>query len=207
MEEQIINKFLEETIVPEKTEYKKPFIIALYGYSGSGKSTVARLFSRNLGIYIISTDKVRKYLYEINYSDDIYVINNLTSKITDLKVKKLLDSNNPVILDRSTSSIKQLEDLKKHNVDIILIKLNSTHEENIKRILAKKDKKEISGAYGDTGHYSGVNTVAIYEEIKAYKVYDIPTDWFDYEINTLDGLEAVEDSVNFISNEIVKKYK
>jgi adenylylsulfate kinase-like enzyme len=209
MEEQLINKFLEEMILPE-SNYKKPFIIALCGYSGSGKSFVSRLFSRNLGTYIIAGDKVRGYLYKINYSDNFYTINDLTNKITDLRIKKVLDNNIPVVLDRSISSIEQLEDLKKYNVDIIFIKLNSTHEENIKRILSKKNKedvKEISGTYGDIGHYSGVSSIELYNEIKDRKVYNIPDNLFDYQINTLDGLKDIEDKASFISSEILKEYK
>lgn len=209
MQEQLINKFLSEMVLP-KTKYKKPFIIALSGYSGSGKSFVARLFSSNLGIYIIAGDKVRGYLYKINYSDNFYTINDLTNKITDLRIKKALDNNIPIVLDRSISSVEQLDKLKKYNVDIIFIKLNSTHEENIKRILFKKDKredKEINNIYGDTGHYSGVSSIEIYNEIKERKVYDVPDNIFDYQINTLEGLKAIEERVNYISAEILKKYK
>jgi predicted kinase len=65
-------EFLEEAktyldLATAATTTKKPFMLAMTGLSGTGKSVVAASLSRALGISIVSTDIVRK---ELEISDE-----------------------------------------------------------------------------------------------------------------------------------------
>ena len=61
------NKFIEENLIlkqlPPK-KYEKPFIISLSGYSGSGKSHIAKVLSQALDLYIVGGDSVRQKVYQ-----------------------------------------------------------------------------------------------------------------------------------------------
>ena len=77
---EFINKCLVLKNLPNQ-KYDEPFIIALSGYSGSGKSHIAKILSQKLGLYIVGGDAVRQKIYQDNELKHLELeeIQNLTN--------------------------------------------------------------------------------------------------------------------------------
>lgn len=188
-------KFIEENLIlkqiPPK-KYENPFIIALSGYSGSGKSHIAKVLSQSLGLYIVGGDSVRQKVYQDEELKNLPLeeIQKLTNKVSELKIKKLLENNISIVIDRSLSSLESLKILKSFNCKVLLINIISDHEQNIKRIINRTDDYSLGG-YGDVDSKSGVKTKEMYDEIRERKVYDIPLNLFDFTIDAKKDLDNV----------------
>ena len=188
-------KFIEENLIlkqiPPK-KYENPFIIALSGYSGSGKSHIAKVLSQSLGLYIVGGDSVRQKVYQDEELKNLPLeeIQKLTNKVSELKIKKLLENNISIVIDRSLSSLESLKILKSFNCKVLLINIISDHEQNIKRIINRTDDYSLGG-YGDVDSKSGVKTKEMYDEIRERKVYDIPLNLFDFTIDAKKDLDSV----------------
>lgn len=205
---EFITKIVDDTKLPPK-KYEKPFIIALSGHCGSGKSHVAKVLSKELQLYIVGGDSVRiKIRKEKSLPQDDNYINELTNKICYLKIQKLLDANASIVIDKSTSSIKDLENLRKYNVPIILIKLISDHDQNRKRVTERSNTQMINiPGYGDLDSISNIVTPELYDIVVGRKVYDIPDTEFDYIIDARVPLEEELKEAEKIAKEIIKMYK
>lgn len=203
--EEIIERLLQGEAFPDKY-YQNPFIVAMSGYSGSGKSHTASLLSCQLDAVIISGDHVRKFLYGQKDSYAYEEIQKITNEVCDIRIKKLLNQKKAIILDRSVSSEEELEQLKAYHVPIFLIELISDHEQNVKRIIERKNHPvvTISPCYGDIVNESGMNSREVYEEVKARKVYNIKTEKFQYHIDARVSLFAQLDQVLKVSSDIKK---
>lgn len=204
-EEKLLEKALQEMVFPPKT-YEKPFLITLCGYSGSGKTTFAKVLSQELKAYIVGGEHIRQQLYREPFCYDDEKNNRVTSEICKKEVEYLLDHHISVILDKSVSSKETKEQLQKEFPNLISIHLISSDEENIKRLKQKQIQKtnlELE-AWGDVKDESGVylDPEKIYEIIKKRKVYDLEE--FDYKVNTLQPLEKVIEDVRKIAEEIRK---
>lgn len=207
MKNEFISKILNNMKLPPK-RYDKPFIIALSGHCGSGKSHVAKVFSKELQLYIVGGDSVRwKIRKEPSLPQDVTSINNLTNEICYLEIEKLLKENVSVVIDKSTSSIKDLENLEKYNVPIILISLISNHEQNRKRVTDRSNQEMINmPGYGDIDSISDIITEELYDQVVGRKTYNIPLDRFDYTIDATVKLEVELKEAEKIAKEIAKKY-
>ena len=205
---EFIKKNLVLKNIPPR-EYENPFIVALCGYSGSGKSHISRILSKELGLYIVGGDTVRQQIYQDPDLKNLPLeeIQNLTNEISNQKINKLLDQKTSVVIDRSVSALKYLDRLKEYQVPIYLIHLISDHEQNIERVINRNQQpqKNIEG-YGDIDSKSGVHTREMYEEIKERKVYDIPKELFDYQIDARKPLDEVILQAKEIAGEIASKY-
>lgn len=207
MKNKFIAKILNNMKLPPK-RYDKPFIVAISGHCGSGKSHVAKVFSKELQLYIVGGDSVRwKIRKESSLPQDVTSINNLTNEICYLEIEKLLKENVSVVIDKSTSSIKDLENLEKYNVPIILINLVSNHEQNRKRVTDRSNQEMINmPGYGDIDSISDIITEELYDQVVGRKTYNIPLDRFDYTIDATVKLEVELKEAEKIAKEIAKKY-
>lgn len=190
-------------------EYENPFIVALCGYSGSGKSHIARTLSKELELYIVGGDTVRQQIYQDSELKNLPLdeIQDLTNEISNQKIKKILNQKMSVVIDRSVSALKYFNQLKEYQVPVYLIHLISDHEQNIERVINRyqEPQKDLDG-YGDIDSKSGVHTREMYEEIKERKVYDIPEELFDYQIDARKPLEEVMIQTKEIASNIASKY-
>ena len=205
-------EFIEKNLVLKNLPprgYESPFIVALCGYSGSGKSHVSRILSKELGLYIVGGDTVRQQIYQDPELKNLPLdeIQDLTNEISNQKIKKILNQKMSIVIDRSVSALKYLNRLKEYQVPIYLIHLISDHEQNIERVMNRyqEPQKDLDG-YGDIDSKSGVHTREMYEEIKERKVYDIPKELFDYQIDARKPLEEVMIQTKEIASNIASKY-
>lgn len=202
--EKILKYLLSRMELPSN-KYHHPFIIAMHGHCGSGKSTTAQMFSHELGAYIIGGDKIRDIMFASQeYSHDRDTVEEVTSYVYRKEVEYLLSKNIPVIVDRSISSTKDLEELKSFQVPFYLIRLISNDEENLKRItrIPRSGEKRYIDVIGDYDSISPICTIESYQMVKKNKVYDIEEKEFTYSINTLYGIDHVETKVKEIAEYI-----
>ena len=205
MEEEIKEELFAEMTLPEK-RYQKPFIITLSGHCGSGKSYISKLLSRELSVYIISGDRIRDKILSKESTFDQTELYNMKNRINIYIVKKLLENNVSVVFDRSVSSMEQLNLVKTLTDNIISIKLISDDNINKKRVVSRDEVNPIiTPIYGDYESPSDILTVEDYEKVQTRKVYNIPDDLFDYEIDSTRSLSEVESQVTDICNQIKAK--
>ena len=190
--ETIFNKLLSGMALPT-IRYKEPFVLIMSGHVGSGKSTIAKVLSSELSAYIVGGDKIRNIYYSNkNANHDFNYINNITNAVNKMEVEYLLRNGVSVILDRSISSKKIMDILKKACNNIVSIKLNSNHEINIKRISNRKEYNiDALDCYGDVDSESGVTTEEVYNEILNRKLYDLEDSEFDYQIDATKSIDSV----------------
>ncbi len=133
-----------------KTLAKKPFLLILYGYPGSGKSTFARQFAGEVQNTIhINTDKVHKELgRELKRKgvDNLDIYDPLVEYMTREYVK----SGFNVILDMpmsKKSERRRIQNLSKDlNVKIVMAWLQIDADSAFDR-LKKRDKRKINDKY------------------------------------------------------------
>lgn len=202
MKEEIIDKFINNMNFPP-VRYDKPFIVTMSGYSGSGKSYVARVLSSELGLYIVSGDHVRQEVYNNHQmSHEFENVQAITNEICDLEIKKLLENKISIVIDRSISSVESLNNIKNYGVKVYTINIKSDHEQNIERICrCEKMKINITPVYGDSNHCSGMNSREVYDEVRNRKLYDIDDNNFDYHIDgTVSLVEEIEQARKIAHN-------
>lgn len=206
---ELLAKLIKEMQLPP-TRYEKPFVITFCGYSGTGKTTFAKVLSHELGAYIVGGDHVRQILYKPPYNYDDNKNNQITSEICNQEIEYLLANNIAVIVDKSLSSKEAKSRLQEKFPNLISIHLISNDEENIKRLKEKSQGIKYvynEKAWGDVHDESGVtnNPEEIYALIKGRKLYDLEE--FDFEINTLKSIENVIEDVKETAKIIKKTYK
>lgn len=205
MEEKIREELFEEMVLPDK-RYQKPFIITMSGHCGSGKSYIGKLLSRELQVYIISGDRIRDKILSIDPEFEPQELYNMKNRINIYIIKKLLENNVSIVMDRSVSSMEQLNLVKRLTNNAVTIKLLSDDDTNKKRVVSRdKINPVITPIYGDYESPSDILTIEAYDEVKLRKVYDIPDHLFNYEIDTTKSLEEVEEQVIKISKQIKSK--
>lgn len=90
--EELLKSFLEKFPITEGTA-KMPCIILLDGYTGMGKSTVAKCIQKYYPVVILNNDEVREFLGD--YQDASILKNELQK----YRLEKLLAHHNHCILD------------------------------------------------------------------------------------------------------------
>ncbi|MBO5477714.1 MAG: AAA family ATPase [Clostridia bacterium] len=207
MNNEFITKILNNMQMPPK-KYDTPFIVAMSGHCGSGKSHIAKILSKELKLYIVGGDSVRRKIRkEPTWLQEVTNIDALANEICYLEIEKLLKENVSIVVDKSTSSTKDLENLERYNVPVILINLISSHELNKKRITQRSNTEIIDiPSYGDIDSISGVVTEELYNQVLGRKIYNIPLDRFDYTIDARVSLKEELEEVEKIAKEIAQKY-
>lgn len=210
MKDKVKKVIEEEKINPNKT-YQNPFLVLLTGNVGSGKSLVSQLLSKELNLYLVSGDYIRNIIKKISPEIDLHreEVRKINNEVCLEEIKYCIKNRYSIILDRSISSKKSLSTTTENvNLPIIFIKLISSEEENIKRVINRQEKQDIIiPHYGHQETKSGVVTEEEYNEIKERKVYDLEDSVYSYFINTNTSLEELKTALNSIIDDIKEKYK
>ncbi|MBU1854333.1 MAG: AAA family ATPase, partial [Nanoarchaeota archaeon] len=124
-------------------DLKKPTVIIMVALTGTGKTIVSKLLSDMVNITHLSSDAIRKDLFNtekgkklfIDYNKGIYSLKNRNKVYEALlkKAKKILSQGNSVILDSAEfikfgMRKKVLDVAKKTNSQIFIISLNAPDE-------------------------------------------------------------------------------
>lgn len=208
MKEEIKKRIETERIEPNK-QYEIPVLILLTGEVGSGKSLVAQLLSKELGLYLISGDYIRNIIFSIDPDADITTPEN-RALVNEVSLEELLyciKKHYSSVLDRNVSSKEDIDFIKDRcNIDTILIKLISSDTENIKRVEQRKNKPDLEiDHYGHKETKSGVVTEEEYNKIKEKKLYDLEDNNYQYFLDTNIPLEELTKNIEMIADEIKRK--
>lgn len=209
MEMDIKNQLYEE--IQKAKRYKEPFIIMLTGLPGSGKTHLSQELSRQLKIYLLSTDYIRNYFYQSiteHTEDNQIYIEDKVKKIINDKLQILVDNNISFVLD------KGLNNLDEYNKNIfskykkILIKIISEDDnKNIERIQKRKldfNNKDDT-IIGDNLAYSSSYSAGTYYRIKENKKVDIPDTFYDIIIENNGSLDEYNIKIKGIIEKIKKQ--
>ena len=90
LKEKLMRKFLLKFPITEGNKIN-PYVILIDGYTGMGKSTVAKCISKFDGSIILNNDEVRYFLNDYK--------NNNYKLLQEYRLEKLLENNNSCIID------------------------------------------------------------------------------------------------------------
>lgn len=195
-------------------KYKKPCVIALSGYPGSGKTEIARTLSKDLGIFLLSNDYVRNYYYQFttDYSEEKRLeIESKVSRINNFRLLMLLGTRTSFVYDRDFNlehDFEKIERLSKVlRMKLIKVKVNSTDTHNLEEI--KRITMDYNEVYpdviGDNVEYQSSFDEETYYQIKIRKPHSLPDDFYDFVINN-DSSEHFEEQVQIMVKSLNHDY-
>mgnify|MGYP006196800663 CR=1 FL=1 len=148
----------------------KPFVVMMYGFPGSGKTSFARQLSEELGIVHLQEDKIRHELFGAQPSQ---AANKGSRKIMNYMAKEYIHAGLPVIYDASVlrgSDRKVVREMAHAaKVPSVLVWLQVDPETTFART-QKRDKRKADDKYAY--EYDE----ATYREILAYMQNPGPTE-------------------------------
>ena len=209
--------FINEMDFSKAIKLEKPIAILLTGDPGSGKTMLARMISRKLKLYVISSDYIRNYYYQFtkDYSDEKR--QEIAHKVLNINIerfKKIISSNISFISDRNSNTNEDVNEFISgygigENYTIIKIKINSNDEVNIERISRRKaDFKQIDDEIiGENISYSVPYPKEVYYEIKERKPIIVEDEEFDYIIDNNGTLEEFKQQIENVIHKIEKQIK
>ena len=191
--ENILNKLISE--VPINKSDNTYGIVFIAG-QGFGKSTVANMLSKKLGILIVANDQIRRVFDSLGfdstkYEDDvkkmafdrtIYLLKNKTCHIVDANMEfhwKMA-----------------IENYNKYNAKLYFIELKCREEEVLRRIR----QRENNFGKDDNQSRATIEDYNRYLELKKDSCF--PKDLIFYTINTDTSMEEIEKQVDLLVDKL-----
>lgn len=205
---------IRKFVLDKTTKYKVPCIITLSGLPGSGKTTCAKVLSKNLKIFIVSNDFIRILCGNSRENLDKISKKRLNRKVLLLNIRRLLKlfyNRVSVVLDSDANDIskfKKIELLTKiFKYQIIKIKINSNDDkENISRIKNRKNDNNIldSEIIGDNIKPYSFDKQTYYR-VKLRKPQLLEDNFFDYILDNNGNLDDYLNNLDKLVEDIQKK--
>ena len=171
LEEKLIKKFLLKFPIT-KGNKTNPYVILIDGYTGMGKSTIAKCISKFDSSIILNNDEVRYFLNDYK--------NNNYKLLQEYRLEKLLENNNSCIIDSCLchNYESKLEFYKKLGIKYYIIRLECSSEMVKKRL----EKRTISNENYSIANYN--DYLWMKDNVKR-----VPIDLIDFIINTENDIE------------------
>jgi len=191
--EKIFKKLVEE--IPLKPSDKVYGITFIAG-PGFGKSTVAKIISKKLGLYITANDKIRRLYNELGFDDTLYeddvkrMANDRTIYLLDNKTSHIIDANMEFFWEMA------LNNYNSHNAKLFFVELSCAEEEVLKRIGVRKDN------FGKNDNLSRATEVDYYNYLEKKKTKGIPKDKIFFTIHTDTSVDEIEKQVDILIEKI-----
>lgn len=131
-----------------KVRTKKPILILLYGFPGSGKTYFARNIAENLECAHVHSDRIRHELFEEPRFDEHET--QIISHLMDYMTNEFLGAGVSVVYDtnmiRKTSRHKMREMARKRGVQTILVWFQVDAASSFKR-LRQRDRRKLDDKF------------------------------------------------------------
>ena len=177
----IRTKFIKDFPIP-KGNKSNPYIILFDGYTGMGKSTVAKVIAKKDNSVILNNDQVRDWL------NDYHDSTNLKSDLQKYRLELLLKNNNSCIFD-SCFCHNWKENIKYYNklgYKYYIIRLECS-ELIVKERLSSRVKDDTNYSIANFNDYLWMKE----------NVPRVDDNLVDYTINTETNIEEqVDDFIN-----------
>jgi len=171
LDEKLLRYFLMKFPIVEGNK-TNPYVILIDGYTGMGKSTVAKCISKFDSSIILNNDEVRLFLND--YKNNDYKL------LQEYRLEKLLENNNSCIVDSCLchNYESKLEFYENLGIKYYIIRLECSSKIVKKRL----ERRTISN-----GNYS----IADYEDYlwMVNNVERVPIELIDFVINTENNIE------------------
>jgi dephospho-CoA kinase len=183
-----IQKYTNEISVKSGSS-KKLFAIGMVGTTGSGKSFIANLLEKELGLFVTSNDEIRRFMNK-NGLPGMFPDQKLLEKITEGTTKFLYKKRISHIIDADLvwAYEQAIKNAQNHKADFYLIRVVCPEKEIIKRLkkralLLSQDKLKEAG-YSLSGYEEYLKRTKIHNKT------NIPKDKIYLEIDTSKNLKA-----------------
>ena len=184
---------VKEVIKGKDLKVSAPFIIALSGLPGSGKTTAAETLSKRTNAYLLSSNYVRNNLYEQEKdksSEKVRKkIQRKTAIIQFLRMIKLMIKKIPIIIDADMNTTKRYKFLKSISkifaFKFLAIRIESPNlDTNYQRISKRAmDLRKVNpNIIGDNTACSNNYSREVFNQIIERKPQNIQNIPFDYTI-------------------------
>lgn len=191
--ENIFEKLVAEIpLKPSDNVYGITFIAG----PGFGKSTVAKIISKKLGLYITVNDKIRRLYNELGFDDVAYeddikrMANDRTIYLLDNKTSHIIDANMEFYWEMA------LNNYNNHNAKLFFVELSCAEEEVLKRIGVRKDN------FGKNDNLSRATEADYYNYLEKKKTNGIPKNKIFFTIHTDTSVEEIEKQVDILIEKI-----
>lgn len=189
----LFNKLVNE-IPLNKSE--NVYGILFIGGPGLGKSTVSKILSKKLNLFIASNDEVRRLF---NENKDDPKTKEITANLVIDRLKYLLENRVSHIIDGNCefyyNNYKKI--YNEYNAKMITIKLVCSEKEVLERL-----DKRIT-LFGKNDNKSRATKEDYYIYLDRLKNYTLPEDADYYVINTETSLEEIEKQVDELINKFM----
>lgn len=120
---------------------QKPFVVAILGPAGAGKSTLAEMLKNDLvNTAHVSTDHIKRYISQFR---EIESHNEVSRNVTNAMIVEYLNNDISTIVDQgmSTKQVEKLEHIaKEHNADFFVYKIEAHPDIRTKRIAERQER-------------------------------------------------------------------
>jgi len=189
----VLNKLLSEIpLNPSDKVYGITFVAG----PGFGKSTVANMLSKKLGLYITANDKIRRLVDDLGFDN----------KEHEADIKKMANDRTIYLLQNKTSHIIDADmefywemardNYNKYNAKLIFVELKCSEKEVLRRI------EERAKEFGNSSNLSRATKEDYYIYLEKKKNKQIPDDMIFYTINTETSIEDINNQVDLLIEKI-----
>ncbi len=192
----ILDKLLSEVPINESDNV---YGITFVAGPGFGKSTVANMLSKKLGLLIVVNDQIRSFYDELGFDNTKYEDN----------IKKMAYDRTVYLLEHKTSHIVDanfqfcwkmaMDNYGKYNAKLFFIELICSEDEVLRRI------KDRESNFGKNDNQSRATIEDYNRYLNLKKENNMPSDLIFYTINTDTSIEEVEKQVDLLVEKLKKE--
>lgn len=173
----------------------KVYGITFIAPQGTGKTTISRILSEKLNLYITSNDKIRRILEEFGIDPENE--SKLVNRLAEERTIYMLENKTSMIIDANMRLFYEIamNNFNKYNSKLYFIRLQCSEEEILRRI----DERSKTFAF-DKENYSRASIENYEKYKKREKECYFPEDLVFFTIDT-------EKDINLQVEELVEKLK
>lgn len=120
---------------------EKPFVVAILGPAGAGKSTLAEILKNDLiNTAHVSTDHIKRYISQFR---EVESHNEVSRNVTGAMIAEYLKNDINTIVDQgmSTEQVEKLEQIaKNHNADFFVYRIEAHPNIRTTRITERQER-------------------------------------------------------------------